>query len=260
MARKSKKQEGGGGAPEWMTTYSDLVTLLLCFFVMLYAGSNVDSGKIQAISNSFRGASQFQPTLSNHTGTGINYLIGNGITQMPLLTMDAQEVKETHEKGQAELNKLADDFKTYFADKNLNDSVEVKQAGTYVVLNFDDGILFDKGRADLKESAIQILEMVSNEILNHPGVETKIEGHTDADPISTAQFKDNMALSQARAAEVWRYFINIKNMDPATMSAEGFGEYRPVAPNDIEENKTKNRRVEIKITSSAYANFATYTD
>jgi len=260
MARKPQKQEGGGGAPEWMTTYSDLVTLLLCFFVMLYAGSNVDSGKVQAISNSFRGPSQSMPTLSNHTGMGVNNLIGNGISQMPILTMNSQEMKETHEKGQAELDKLATDFKTYFADKNLNDSIKVEQEGTYVVLNFEDGILFDKGKADLKDSAIQILDMIGNEILNHPGVETKIEGHTDSDPISTAQFKDNMALSQARAAEVWRYFINIKAMDPATMSAEGFGEYRPVAANDNEENKSKNRRVEIKITSSAYVNFVTYTD
>ena len=260
MARKSKKQEGGGGAPEWMTTYSDLVTLLLCFFVMLYAGSNVDSGKIQAISASFRGASQFQPTLSSNTGEGINHLIGNGITQMPILTMTAQEMKENHARGQAEISRLAEDFKTYFADKNLNDSIDVKQEGTYVLINFNDGILFDKGRADLKDSAIQILDMIGTEILNHPGVETKVEGHTDADPISTAQFKDNMALSQARAAEVWRYFINVKGMDPTTMSAEGFGEYRPVAENDTEENKTKNRRVEIKITSGAYANFITYTD
>ena len=260
MARKSKKQESGGGAPEWMVTYSDLVTLLLCFFVMLYASSNVDSGKIQAIASGFRSMNQFQPTLSNNNGEGINQLIGNGITQMPILTMNSQEIKENHERGQAELKKLASDFKTYFADKNLSDSVDVQEAGTYVLLNFNDGILFDKGRADLKDSAIQILDMIGNEILNHPGVETKVEGHTDADPISTAQFKDNMALSQARAAEVWRYFINVKGMDPTTMSAEGFGEYRPVVENDSEENKTKNRRVEIKITSSAYANFATYTD
>ncbi|MDR2899647.1 MAG: flagellar motor protein MotB [Clostridiales bacterium] len=242
MARKPKKAEGSSGAPEWMATYSDLVTLLLCFFVLLYASANLDEGKLQAISQSFGAAANVLPSISNNSSQGINQLLGSGSTQMPVMCDTDEASTEMFREGQEELERMAADFKTYFAEEQLTDQVEVKIEGTYVILNFQDGLLFDKGRADLKESSIAALQGIVAELGNNTGAEILIEGHTDSDPISTVMFPNNIYLSNARATAVMMYLID-NGIKPQRIGAVGYGEYRPVAPNDDEGNKSKNRRV-----------------
>jgi len=145
---------------------------------------------------------------------------------------------------------MASEFMTYFADRNLSEAVVVEQGEGYVLLRFADGVLFDSGRADLRPEAIEALGAIANQLEELDDIEIMIEGHTDSIPISTARFRDNLDLSQARSAEVFRYFVNVRGMDPTSVGAIGLSEFRPIADNSTPEGRQANRRVEIRITRS----------
>lgn len=256
MARPKKPAAATGG--NWIVTYSDLMTLLLCFFVMLYASAGTgasggDAGILRRISASV-GNSIGIPMLDNNSSFSVGSLLGSGITYMPSLSEEAQSAKDAYEKSQQNIKDMTTNFKTYFADNaQLSEQVEIESGSTYVKLSFKEGILFDKGSAQVKRTAVDILDLISAELKHYPENYINIEGHTDSDPINTAKYKDNWALSFDRAAEVGRYFINEKGIDPRRVIAIGYGEHAPLAPNDTEDNKAKNRRVEIKITSDSFS-------
>ncbi len=247
MAKREKREEEQV-SNEWMNTYSDMVTLLLCFFVLLIAQSTQDVDKMQAL------ADFFNPKISILTsGQTVNdgVMVGNGISQMPDYEkkkegqLTEEDLKAREEKEA--LEKMAADFQTYFYDKNISDKVEVSQEEKYVKITFKDGVLFDKSKADLKPEAIEILDILTEQILKYPEAELQIEGHADSDQIHTLQFPSNWHLSSARAISVAEYYINEKGFSPDSIAAIGYGEFRPVATNETVEGKALNRRVEMKI-------------
>lgn len=265
MPRKKQSGGGGGGAPAWMATYSDLVTLLFALFVMMFAFSTIDAARVEAMAQAMRGgggggARRVPQVSANFGGEGINNLIGNGITNMPIATLVASEddaVREARAHRQQELNQMAAEFRTYFADRNLQEAVIVQEGESYVLLRFADGVLFDSGRADLRPEALEALGAIASQLEGMDDIEIMIEGHTDNVPISTARFRDNLDLSQARSAEVWRYFVNVRGMDPTSIGAIGLSEYRPIADNATPEGRQANRRVEMRIMSgNSSANIA----
>lgn len=247
MARKKKEQEAVNTG-EWLNTYADMITLVLTFFVLLLASSNTDAAKLQAI------AAYFNPSISilNAGETiGEGQLVGNGISQMPDYQQALAETSEKKEQEDLEeLKKMASDFKTYFEKNNLSNKIDVGVEDNYVKIKFTDNVLFDKSKATLKPEAVEILNKLSDQLLKYPNTDIKIEGHTDSDKINTIQFPSNWELSAARAISVAKYYIDEKNFSPERLSAEGFGEYRPIASNATIEGKAQNRRVEIKIMKS----------
>lgn len=248
MAKKEKKIEVKEGLPEWMGTYGDMVTLLLCFFVLMFATSTVDAGKFSQIAASFvKNHIVIMPEQTN----GMLQAMGNGIMQMPEAQGDSD--KEYEQEGQEELESMAEKFKTYFAENNLQNKIEIEQNDRYITLNFKDGVLFESGSADLKPEALSILSQVANELLKYPDNNIKIEGHTDNRPIHTAKYPNNWYLSAARAISVATYFTDEKQFPPDRISTEGYGEYKPKVPNDTPENRAINRRVEIKVISKYYS-------
>lgn len=248
---KRKPPEAKKGLDEWMSTYGDMMTLLLCFFVLLFAMSTVDAEKFQQMAASFSSDSKI--TIMDSSNTSILDSLGNGIVAMPEVKGDAKEENEELEKATEELVKMSSDFKTYFAQNNLQDKVEVEQNEQYITLNFKDGILFDSGKAELKTDALGALNIVANELAKYPENDIKIEGHADNMPINTPRFPNNWYLSAARAISVAMYFTDTKGFSPERVSAEGFGEFRPKVPNDTPQNRSINRRVEIKILSKYYS-------
>nr|WP_317358319.1 flagellar motor protein MotB [uncultured Tyzzerella sp.] len=249
MAKKEKKIEIKQGLAEWMGTYGDMVTLLLCFFVLMFATSTQDAEKFAQIAASFKNS---KISISQTQAAGVLEALGNGIVEMP--QVQGSSDKEFENKGKEELDNMAEEFKTYFAENNLQDKIEVEQNDRYITLNFKDGILFESGSADLKPDATNILSQVADQLLQYPDNNIKIEGHTDNRPINTAKYPNNWYLSAARAISVATYFTDIKNFSPDRISTEGYGEYRPKAPNDTPENRAINRRVEIKVISKYYNN------
>ncbi|MFV0502717.1 MAG: OmpA family protein [Lachnospirales bacterium] len=245
MAKKNKPPEGKKGLPGWMATYGDMVTLLLCFFVLLFATSNVDVAKYQAVAASFND----KITIIDAGGSmGENNMLGSGIADLPALDMginDSTKEKENKE----ELEKLAENFRTYFAENNLSQQIDVEVTENFVKLTFDNGILFDSGSAELKQESKEALDIVADELSANSATDIKIEGHTDNIPINSGIYPDNMYLSAARSISVLNYFKGVHGIQPSRLSQEGFGEYKPIASNESSEGRAKNRRVEIKISA-----------
>lgn len=248
---KRKAPEGKKGLDEWMGTYGDMVTLLLCFFVLLFSMSSVDAAKFEQIAASFSDS----PNILKSTSPGILNAMGNGIMQQPMKNKSKASGTNKGDKSGEEVKTMAGDFRTYFAKNGLSDKIQIDDSNEqYLTISFAEGILFDSGKSDLKPEALDVLDLVANEMLKYPENDIKIEGHTDNRPINTAKYPNNWYLSAARAISVAMFFTDNKGFAPTRISTEGFGEFRPVKSNDTPENRAANRRVEIKILSKYYSN------
>lgn len=253
---KQRPVEIKQGVAEYMATYGDLVTLLLCFFVLLYASATIDQSKFDAIAASVPGSTVSKIDFGG-ASEGIMEMLGSGIMEMSEPSKEVQEEKEesdrVYEEAQAELNQMASDFKTYLAESNLQESIKVELTDRFIKINLPNDILFASGSANIRPEAIPVLDMVAGAIATYSDCDVIIEGHADDRPINTIQFKNNWYLSCARASEVALHFVETQEIDPSRLIPEGYGEYRPIATNATEEGRAKNRRVEIKILSKYYS-------
>ncbi len=230
MAKKKQKEDiGVPGAPAWMTTYSDMVTLLLTFFVLLISYSTIDRVKFEAAIKSLQDALGVMPSNQSVLMSAPNII-------PPEQWQRRQEVYEEMMK----LQELAEEL-------NLQDQIQIEVTDVGMLIRMGDQVLFDLGKADIKLEARPILDIIARTIRYEAG-EVLVSGHTDNLPIRTAQFPSNWELSTARALNVVKYFIEFSNVPPNILAATGYSEYRPVAPNDSPENRQKNRRVEFLVT------------
>ena len=249
MAGKKKTEEAKGGAPEWMATYGDLVTLLLCFFVLLYAMGNIDQTKFAALAASFSGNPS---SLIDMGGSaGVADLLGNGIMELPDVDKHINDSKENQEKSEnaekeaAELmKKMGDMYKTYFAE-HIDVQVEVTES--YIKMMLPESVLFASGEAKLYDSAAEIIDIIGGALMQTPDCTITIEGHTDTVPINTAAYPNNWYLSGARASSVATELMNRFNIAGERIIVAGHGEHIPIASNDTPEGRAQNRRVEIRI-------------
>lgn len=244
MAKKRKVNGGGGGGHDgagmmrWLLTYADLITLLMAFFVVMYAMSNVDKKKYETLSVSLKQAL--------HVGGSADNLIADRLGQMQMqspLPTDIQAMEN------AEFQKIIDKVRNPSAAEELSSTVFIiDERG--LVISFMDTLLFDLGRADLRPNALPVLDRVAGAI-KESVILIRVEGHTDDLPIATLQYPSNWELSAARAIAVTRYFITRHGIEPRRLSATGYGESRPLVANTNEENRKKNRRVDIVVLRSA---------
>ncbi len=234
------------GAPAYMNTYGDMMTLLLVFFVLLFAMSSVDMAKYKAFASAFDGGAG---VLQSDINEGSGILIGDGMTQLPGIdnsVLDGQEEREEAKR----LKAMESELKEHLGKYDIDQKVEVKNNGDYITLRFDDILLFGLGKASLKPGAIEVLNKVGillEQYLEDPQMKLAFEGHTDNIPINTIQFPSNWELSAARAIAVAKFYIEDMGFTPSQISTEGLGEYVPIAPNNTAEGRATNRRVEIKI-------------
>lgn len=237
MSRNKKPEEPKAGLPEWLATYGDLVTLLMCFFVLLFAFSSIDAQKFQAVMQSFQGSAG---VLSGGKTLDDGPLVFNGMPETQV-TESAQETEK--------LQQLKEQVEKYLEQNNLQASVQLELDARGLLLRFKDNVLFDSGKADLKPEALQILQFLG-EVLNKPEFAERfirVEGHTDNVPIETVRFPSNWELSSGRAASVIRYYIENTSFKPDRFTASGYGEFYPVASNDTAQGRGLNRRVDIVI-------------
>lgn len=237
MSRKKKEAAAAGGVPEWMATYGDLVTLLMCFFVLLFAFSSIDAQKFEAVMQSFQGSAGI---LSG----------GTSLTPADMIFDGMPEVEASKPvTNQEDLQVLKEAVEKFIAENKLESKVTVELEDRGLLLRFEDNALFDSGKADLKDSSVTTLKFLA-EILNTEEFNTKnvrVEGHTDNRPINTAKFPSNWELSTTRASNVVRFFIEVGKMQPSRFSASGYSEYYPIASNDLPEGRAMNRRVDIVV-------------
>ena len=238
MARKKVNRDEPKG-DEWLATYSDCVTLLMTFFVLLYAMSSVDENKMRALSQAFR------TVMAGEAGdTILEYSLYNGDVpliggEIPTDTIDGEKIEES----------MYYQVSKFVADHDLEAVVDIIESDLGVVIQLRDNILFETSKSDLRSESKEILDSISGLIssLNNNIV---VEGHTDNKPINTAEFPSNWELSVDRAVNVVRYFVENGKIDPKRLSATGYGEFQPIVDNDTEENMEKNRRVNILIMTN----------
>jgi len=220
-----------------MTTYGDLITQILIFFVMLFALSNVDTNKFNLVMSSVQGSLGVLP--------GGRSLIEGEFVEEGLvgenLYLGEQEQQELREIGESILE---------IVKENGYRGVTVSLDERGLAVRFMEGVFFDSGKANLKKEAIELLDEIAP-ILKKTQRHIRVEGHTDNVPIHTREFPSNWELSTARAVNVLRYLVENHGIPPKMISAAGYGEYHPVAPNDTDQNRARNRRVEIIILSSS---------
>lgn len=237
MSKKAKVEECKAGAPEWMTTYGDLVTLLMCFFVLLFAFSEIDAQKFEAVMQSFQGSAGVMQS-------------GESLTDAELIfqAMPEEQVAEPKQEID-ELKILKEAVEDYIQENQLQADILVELESRGLLLRFEDNALFDSGKADLRTDSLKTLKFLGDILQTDEFIDryVRVEGHTDNVPINTLRFPSNWELSTARATSVVRYFVEDVTMEPRRFSASGYGEYFPVANNDTADGRQQNRRVDVVI-------------
>lgn len=267
MARKKKEEAAAPGSPAWMATFSDLMNLLLCFFVLLFSMSTVDAQKFEAMAESF--SQTFSVFQGGAKAIGDGILISNGVSQLNELddyinstgkaedaeteskdTLEEFEAAQMEKIEQQQLQKseeLAETVQEVVKEDNLEEQINVEFTSQYVSLTLNGALLFDSGSDSLKEEAAPILDKVAQILTRYAESVIEIEGHTDNVPIHNSRFANNNELSSFRALSVFDYFVAHSSINPAMIKHAGRGEYVPIADNATPEGRAKNRRVEIKI-------------
>lgn len=245
---KKREDQPKKGAPAYMNTYGDMMTLLLTFFVLLFAMSTVDAEKFEALASSFNSSVSIFD--GGQTIRIDNNVLENGMSQFPVKETQFS-IEQAYQEAQ-ETTKAEQDIKAYVKAKEIDDKITVQKSGDMIVIRFADILLFDTGKADIKPGAIPNLNLIGEKLREYidQGYHLRVEGHTDNQPIHTAQFPSNWELSSARAIAVMRFYLEEMDFNPSKISAEGMGEYHPISSNATSEERAQNRRVEIKLSKS----------
>jgi chemotaxis protein MotB len=243
--RRRRRAVAQASHDRWLITYADLITLLMIFFVVLYAMSQLDIRKYEILSQTLQ--QQFRHTESVlEDGSGI---LDGGQAQVKTPEQDSHasdSEQETIQKEQ-QLQDLLKVIKQYVNENNLEKEVFVEDTEKGIAIRLSDRFLFDLGKADLKKPAIPVLNKLST-LFAQLDTTISIQGHTDNLPIqSGAVFQDNWGLSAGRALSVLRYFVDEMKLEEKKFEVAGFADTRPIAANDSEANRQKNRRVEILV-------------
>ncbi|MDF2504243.1 OmpA family protein [Clostridium sp.] len=246
--RKKKPQEHVN-TERYMLTYSDMITLLMMFFIVMYASSNVDAIKYKQISDSFKVAFSGGQTI---VGSGDSIDVKNKSSHNNSKESNGQVQNDkaiTQEENR--LNQVKQTIDNYIKENNMTASVNTEIEERGLVVSVRDTLFFDSGKADVKPELEKKLVEIGK-ILNSIDNYIRVEGHTDNVPISNYKYADNLDLSTARAAAVVRVLIKESNINPIRLAAMGYGDQRPVASNNTESGKASNRRVDIVVIDSKF--------
>jgi chemotaxis protein MotB len=235
--RKPKSSEGASqNSMGWLTTFNDLVTNLMVFFVLLFAMSNIDTRKMK----------DFQYALQSglgvlEAGDQVSVAVENS-RLVPDMSHIETQAEGPQESQASELRRqvleqvqemVAPDFGLKFSESNEG-----------IHLTFTDAVLFAAGSAEIQPQGQPLLHEIGRVIRQMP-YDVRVEGHTDNLPIRTRRFPSNWELSTARAVNVVKHLIESEHIEPRRLSAVGYGDSKPLVPNDDAEHRAQNRRVEI---------------
>lgn len=273
---KRKQEEPPKGSPAWMSTFSDLMNLLLCFFVLLFSMSTVDAEKFELVVQSLQSTFSILPSGGSTIGEG--ELISSGVSMLEkfdvyfnsssalpkgdeepedevtnqtskVTTEEAQEALEN--AGLTESEQMAEQVSRLLQSYGLENQVDVEFNEYYTLINLNGALLFNSGEATIREEVLPVMEKIAVILNNYTNNLIEIEGHTDnVPPAAGEQYSDNDILSMYRALNVANYIRDNTTLDPAHIKSSGRGSYVPIADNSTAEGRAKNRRVEIKIYNS----------
>lgn len=259
---KRKPEEPPKGAPAWQCTFADLMNLLLCFFVMLFSMSSIDSQKFELMAASFN--QTFSIFSGGASAIGDGMLVSMGVSQLNELDneinstgrdAEGETIPEDLESAAgmmeeaklAESEEMAEKIEEALEEKNLDKEVDIEFTAQYVQLTLNGALLFDSGSVVIKEEALPLMNQLGIILQRFSQGTIEIEGHTDNVPMSGSKYSNNDELSSGRALSVFYYLEENTTLDMGRVKHAGRGEYVPIADNSTEEGRAKNRRVEIKI-------------
>jgi chemotaxis protein MotB len=304
MAKK-KQEDPPKGSPAGMATFSDLMNLLLCFFVLLFSMSTVDAEKMQMVIQSFQNTFSVLPAGGTTVSTTDGALISSGVSALEQFDIyfnastanegdtenqgnnadstetnygdtgqaqgisegseidasdtgtdnagemtDEQAAEQVEAAALAESEKMAEQVEEALAQYGIQDQVELDFNGQYVLITLNGALLFDSGKAEVKEEALPLVDKLAKIIESYDSSSIQIEGYTDNVPINSSKYESNDVLSMYRAWRVAEYIRSVTSVDPSHIVSAGRGEYNPIAENSTPEGRARNRRVEIKIYNS----------
>lgn len=228
MKRKHSHDDEHASEDRWLLTYSDLITLLLGLFVILYAMSKIDAGKYAEVVTAMEGV----------FGSPRGVMVGDaGAMPNPVPSMGVGRGKIIDALRQA----------LHMDEKKMPISISYNERG--ITIHIMEEMLFPSGSAEIKASSLVALDSIAKVLRTLPN-DLRVEGHTDNVPINTPAFPSNWHLSVARAVNVGYYLIEHHDLNPERVSVLGYSEYHPLVPNDTPENRARNRRVDIVILTA----------
>ncbi len=232
---KKNKGGGGGGGANWMDTYGDMVTLLMCFFILLYSMSSVDQEKYAALAESFNPDAR------------------DDVTELPENPGPATDTvaESTPEQAEKDMEQLYEDLVDFFIEENMGSNVSISKGSGYVFISFHDALFFAGNSYTISDEGMDILDRVSESIgaVSNSVNVIEVLGHTaradseQANIVSTDRF-----LASNRATAVTIYLQQLGFIDPSRLVSIGYGEWRPMGDNSISEEQAANRRVELVIS------------
>ena len=268
MSRKREHEAEKENGERWLLTYADLITLLMIFFVVLYSMSKVDAQRFAAVAESLNKAlgggtpakielavSPVGPSLFQ-TGTPSSNTTVPGNGKDPNNTSNTMPDEGTNVgQGKGDTEKMSIDaikakLDKFAADNGIQTTLVTTIEERGLVVSIQETLLFASGSADITARARDILEKISTVLAVAPN-QIKVEGHTDNLPISTAQFPSNWELSVIRSTNVV-HILQHDGISPNRLSAAGYGEFRPISPNDTDAGRGQNRRIDLIILRTKY--------
>ncbi|WP_404330227.1 flagellar motor protein MotB [Mesobacillus maritimus] len=254
--RRSRKQDDHVDE-SWLIPYADILTLLLALFIVLFASSEVDAKKFEAIAESFNSAMvggkavlEFESSIEPIDETSQTTNREESIPSIgdPNERTSEQDTGEmTPERDQKELEDLQYAIEGYIQEKGLSSRLQTELTTQGLLLTITEGVLFSSGSAEVVGESRQFVAEMANMLISDPARQIMIEGHTDNQPIQTLEYPSNWELSSSRAINFMKILLENEKLDPTKFSATGYGEYQPIETNDTAEGRAENRRVEVLI-------------
>lgn len=212
----------------WLLTYSDMITLLMIFFIVMYSISTLNQTKFAMLANSLGLLEGTRYIMGDKSGSDISEFVS----------------------GNKSVNDIAIDISQYVSQNNLQNYITTHIEERGIVISLKDSVFFAKGSADIAPERVNILKNIAAMIKPLPNY-IRVEGYTDNLPMHTEKFQSNWELSVIRATNVIHVLVE-NGVDPKKIVAVGYGEYKPAFSNNNEENRRKNRRVDIVIMDRNY--------
>lgn len=219
------------GIDSWLITYSDMITIILCFFILFFYYSEGQVSILSKVKNSLS-------------------------TKVESLEKENQELKQNNEKLSSvlfDIKNIEQDLKTSNKDfvkklkeKNMLDNIELKETKKGLLIRFKDNVLFTSASANISDFGLEILKEIGKD-LNKIDNKILVEGHTDNIPINSLNYSSNWELSSARAINVVNFLSKELDIKSSRFSVSGYGSTSPIADNSTKEGRAKNRRIEIVI-------------
>ncbi|MDI9245887.1 flagellar motor protein MotD [Marinobacter sp. CHS3-4] len=253
MRRRRTEEDDLHNTERWLISYADFITLLFAFFVVMYSVSSVNEGKYKVLSETLTGVfnapqRSFQPIEIGERPQGSPEQAAEDVIQPPVT--EAPRNPTMDEAGRTEaLRAMADQLALEFDELINQGVVTVESNEEWLELSLRNSLLFGSGDAEPHYDAFEVIETIASVLVDKDNA-VRVEGFTDNQPIRTNAFPSNWELSAARAAAVVR-MLTMEGVDAQRLAAVGYGQYQPVARNDTEEGRRRNRRVVLLISRDA---------